>query len=55
MPESCLEGGASDLSNLFFLETRNLREMAEERAFKGCVTEGDARGEGGGEGWEGTP
>lgn len=43
----CLEEGTSDLSNLFFLETRDLWEMVGEMAFMGYVTEGDARGKGG--------
>lgn len=45
------QGGASDLSNSFLLETGSLWETAEKRTFKGHGTEGDAGGERGVEVW----
>ena len=44
MSQIC-QGGASDLRKVFLLETGSFGEMAEERAFKGHGTEGDAGGE----------
>ena len=41
------QGGASDLRSVFRPEMGSFWEMAEERAFKGHGTEGDAGGESG--------
>ena len=45
------QGGASDLRSVFRPEMGSFWEMAEERAFKGHGTEGDAGGESGVEVW----